>query len=222
MEARTHVEGERNSVSIHPSVKAVCKVEGNDNTVIVEETSAESTMRIILKGSNCTLKIGPNSRCRGMDIRIGTYIAADEVQLEIGAGFTSEDSCRLLLYNRNCRLSIGNDCMFSNSIIVRCGESPHLIFDKETGAYLDTGGDVRIGHHVWVGERAYITKRAQIADDCILAAAAVASRVYPEPNCVIAGNPGVVVRKGVEWVRNRGALEPGSAYRKSYDAFWRR
>lgn len=220
MTSEPKIEGENNSISIHPSVDAVCHVKGNDNTVVIEETDADSSLKLILNGSSCRVRIGTQSRCRGMDIRIGTHVPANDVTLSIGEGFTAEGNCRFLLYNRSCSLSIGSDCMLSNNIIVRCGESPHLIFDMESGEYLDKGGDVRIGRHVWIGERAYITKRARVPDNCIVAAAAVASRAYEEPNCVIAGNPGRVVRRGVQWVRNRGQLEKGSAYHRAYHEFW--
>lgn len=38
--------------------------------------------------------------------------------------------------------------MFSRQIVVRTGESPHLIFDADTEEYLDKSDGVFIGDHV--------------------------------------------------------------------------
>lgn len=111
--------------------------------------------------------------------------------------------------------------MFSTNITVRCGESPHLLFDKVTGEFLDKSDGVVIGNHVWIGENAYITKAAILADECVVGACAVVSRQFLRTNVAVAGNPARVVRENVQWIRNCGALPDGSAFKESYDAFHR-
>lgn len=108
--------------------------------------------------------------------------------------------------------------MFSNGIILRTGDEPHLIFDKETGEYLDHSGNIVLGNRVWVGERVYVTKKARVADGCIVAAAAVLSRQFDEEDCVIAGNPAAIRKRGIKWLRNETQLEAGSPYDLSFRA----
>jgi hypothetical protein len=45
------------------------------------------------------------------------------------------------------------------------------------------------------------------------------TRAFVDPNCVIAGNPAKVVRRGVQWIRNRTYIEDGSKFALSHDAF---
>ena len=77
---------------------------------------------------------------------------------------------------------------------------------------------VKIGNHVWIGERCYITKRVEIPDECILAAQSVATRKFTEESCVIGGNPAKIVKRDIQWIRNRGALEKDSDFERSYRA----
>jgi acetyltransferase-like isoleucine patch superfamily enzyme len=62
-----------------------------------------------------------------------------------------------------------------------------------------TGAPVRIGNHVWVGNRVSITKGAQVPDGCVVAANSLVTRKFEEPNCLIAGSPAEVVRRGISW-----------------------
>lgn len=122
------------------------------------------------------------------------------------------------LFNSGNALSFGDDCLLSYNTIVRCGESPHLIFDRETGAYLDIAAPVTIGNHVWIGEDVYITKRVAIPDHTIVAARSVVTKRFDDSFCAIGGNPARVIRRGVEWVRNPGLLIPETAQHASYHA----
>jgi acetyltransferase-like isoleucine patch superfamily enzyme len=210
--------GSNNTVEIGENIEVFGSINGDDNVIIIEDSHLNSHIKITLNGNRNRIHIGKKSRCKDMSIHIGTYLPAHETKLEIGDEFSSEAHCKLLLYNSGNVLRIGQDCMFANHIIVRCGESPHLIFDSETGDYLDTSEGVFIGNHVWVGEQSYITKRCTLPDNSILAACSVATRRFDDPNVVIAGNPAQVVRKGVKWLRNRVSLEPGSPEKASHDA----
>ena len=107
--------------------------------------------------------------------------------------------------------------MFSNNIIVRCGESPHLLFDYTTKEYIDKSEGVYIGNHVWVGERVYITKKAYINDENIIAACSVVTKKFNEKHTVIAGSPAKIVKDNVQWIKNREYLIKDS---KEYLSYW--
>ncbi|WP_155243820.1 hypothetical protein [Butyrivibrio fibrisolvens] len=43
-------------------------------------------------------------------------------------------------------------------------------------------------------------KGAEIADDCVIAAGAIVSKKYEEKNCILAGIPAKIVKRGINWV----------------------
>lgn len=61
----------------------------------------------------------------------------------------------------------------------------------------------RMSVGTWIGERCFIGARStilpgvRIGDECIVAAGAVVTRDVP-PRSVVAGNPAVVIREGIE------------------------
>jgi len=189
---------------------------GKGNVVSIERTIYRPNIDIQIYGNNNNIIIGNDNAANGLKIRIGNHVNAHGVKIKIGRYFTCEPDCQFFLYNSRNSVSIGDECMFSNSIILRAGESPHLLFDKDSGEYLDVSEGVFIGDHVWVGERAYITKRATIPNECVIAACAVVTKRFDKENCVLAGNPAKIVREGVQWIRNSSKLIEGDIYYNSF------
>lgn len=208
--------GENNNVNIGKNISIEGIFNGNGNIVCIGDADHASSFKISVNGNCNKITIGNGSRCLKLLIHIGNHVHAHSVSVDIADMFTCETDCKFLLYNSGNKLSIGKDCMFSNSIILRCGESPHLIFENSTGRYLDVTEGVKIGSHVWVGEKSYITKRSMIADDSIVAACSVVTRKFFTPNVVLGGNPARVIKEDVKWIRNWGKLEAGSIYHESY------
>lgn len=210
-----------NQIDIYEKINISGKVRGENNVISIRPSdSLDLTLHV--NGSNNVVEIERGFRAARLAIYIGNHVPAHGVTLRIGESSSAEPDCRFYLYNSGNSLRIGRSCMLSNSIIIRTGESPHLIFDDETGGYLDVEGNVAIGDHCWIGERAYITKRAILPNDTIVAACAVVTRAFTEGKTMIAGNPAVVKRRAVRWVRNATMLEPGSLAKDSYDAFVRK
>ena len=210
-----------NDVEIDDTVKVTGHIRGEGNTVRIAGTKLPSEIHLLISGNNNVVTIGENNRAKRLTIVIGSHVQASGCIAHIGRNFSSEPACEFYLYNSGNRLKIGEDCMFSRNIVLRCGDSPHLLFDKETGAYLDTEGSVQIGDHVWVGEFAYITKKVTLPNDTIVAAKSVVTRRFTEEYSVVAGNPAKIVRQGVKWARNHGCLEKGTPEHESYFAFQR-
>jgi len=84
---------------------------------------------------------------------VGTHVPANRTSLEIGRNISMERFNYILLHNSGNRCVIGDDCMFSNEVTIRGGESPHLLFDRNTGEYIDISDGIFIGNHVWIGEK---------------------------------------------------------------------
>ncbi len=210
--------GKNNVIEIPDTITVAGEIKGDNNVVRIGE-SLKLDIRINISGSNNRIVIGRRLIAKRLIITVGNHAPANNAVVEIGDYCSAESDCRFYVYNSGNSLRIGNECMFSNSIVLRTGESPHLIFDDLTGEYLDTEGNVEIGDHCWIGEGAYITKRAGLPRDTIVAARAVVTRQFDEEMTMIAGNPAVIKKRNIRWVRNKNRLVEGSRFKQSHDAF---
>jgi len=207
-----------NQCNIGDKVLLTGWIRGENNVVIVEDGLHECKLDIRISGNGNRIKLGKPFAIKGLSIRVGNRTPAHSSEILIDDGFSIESGGSFLLYNSGNKLHIGSNCMFSNTITVRCGDSPHLIFDQITGEYLDISEGVFIGDHVWVGERVYITKRARIPSECLIAACAVVTKQFTQTHSVMAGNPAKIVRENVQWIRNPSHLEAATPYKASYQA----
>ena len=213
-----------NKFDIPKNLKVNGFVCGKNNKIEIGDVEIPSTVTLRIFGNNNHIKIDSIFCTKALDIRIGVResLVSNNCKIHFGKNFWSESNLQLLLYNHENKLDVGDDCLFSNNITIRLGDRPHLIFDSETGEYIDNSTDgVLIGDRVWVGEKVYITKNVTILNDCILAVNSVVTKRFEETNCVIAGNPAKVVKKNVQWIRNDSErfLEEGSKYKISYDQY---
>ena len=98
-------------------------------------------------------------------------------------------------------IKVGERCLFSSDIIVRCGDS-HSLLDL-SGKRINPSLDVTIGYHVWVGAREVILKGVEIPRDCVVGAGAIVTKPCPDSNCALAGNPAKVVKTQINWENDR-------------------
>jgi acetyltransferase-like isoleucine patch superfamily enzyme len=211
----THGSGNR--VEIGSNVALEGRVIGDNNQIVIGDSQEASSLTLFIHGHGNRVLIDRPTHLKGLQISCGNHIAAHDTALHIGEGLSVEGGGIFLLYNSGNVLRIGRQCMFSHSLVIRCGDSPHLLFEKDTGRFLDVSEGVFIGDHVWIGERVYVTKRASVPDESVVAACSLVTKRFETPHSVLAGNPARVVRSGVQWIRNPGKLEDGSIYRQGYD-----
>lgn len=212
-------DGATNDVKVCENLHLTGSITGLGNTVHIEKSTKRHRAIINIHGDNNTILIGENSNLGGLTIDIGSAKWKNTgARLTIGRNFSTGSRSRFILPNPENVIKIGDDCMFSNSIILRAGEYPHLIFDNITGAYLDLSDGIFIGDHVWVGEGVYINKSVTINRECIVGARSVVTRRFEVENAVIAGNPAKVVKENVRWIMNERALVPETPFAVSFAA----
>ena len=197
-----------NTIEIGENITVIGEVRGRGNVIRIEGT--RNPQRIVLRvyGNGNTVSIGKRSLMHNLLVEIGTKRwRSSRTRLQIGEYFSIGSKGRFILPNSGNVIEIGNQCMFSSSVQIRAGEYPHLIFDKESGAYLDESEGIFIGDHVWVGEEVFIAKAVSIPSECIVGARSVVTKRFTEENAVIAGNPARVVKRGVQWVSTEFMLD---------------
>lgn len=211
------ISGQNNIVETGNNVELTADIVGDNNKVIIEDSTYKTSLKLYIRGNNNNIKISSPLQIKDLKVVIGSILSpANNTTLSIGKNLSTESNVTFFLYDTNNKLIIGEDCMFSNTITIRCGELPHLIFSLETSKYIGFSEGVFIGNHVWVGEHAYINKRVSIPNGNIVAACSVVTKRFTEENCVLGGNPAKVVKRGVKWERNEVFLEKDSDFYKSF------
>jgi acetyltransferase-like isoleucine patch superfamily enzyme len=97
------------------------------------------------------------------------------------------------------KIEVGNDCMFSSNISIWT-QDWHKIYD-EKGQRINNAKNIKIKNHVWIGYDSKILKGVTIENNNIIGTDTVVTKSFEEENVVIAGNPGKIVKRGINWNR---------------------
>ena len=155
------------------------QIYGNNNSIFAKDMGPFAGYIIIgmpdCEINNCKIKIGKESASNGVTIT---------------------------LYEDNSEVNIGENCMFSNFIYMATSDG-HTITDMQ-GNIINHGGKLTIGNNVWIGINTYIGKNVEIPDGCVVGMGSIVTtqKTFPK-NCIIAGNPAKVVKKGIKWSKLR-------------------
>ena len=134
---------------------------------------------------NATFNVNGNFRFYpGSHVIIG-----ENARLEVGSGYI----------NRNCRIQ----CQLGISIGFKVAISENVtIWDSDFHKVKREGytmaKPITIGNHVWIGTNVIILKGVEIGDNSIVAAGSVVTKDIPS-NCMAAGNPARVIKRGTDW-----------------------
>ncbi|WP_353477576.1 acyltransferase [Microbacterium sp. zg-YB36] len=113
--------------------------------------------------------------------------------VEVGNGTYFSPFTRVIATGR---VSIGARCAIGWSTEI-LDTNFHSLSDESSSTADSTS--VTLGDPVWLGSHVKVLRGVSIADGCIVAAGSVVTRSAPEPNCLLAGVPARIVRRGVEW-----------------------
>ena len=161
-------------------------------------------VQIEIYGDNNKVEIDPSVKTWNGHIVIGnpgTNTPTHNCLVRIGKNSDS-NGVWIDLLEDNSAVIIGNNCMLSWNIHIFASDS-HTIYDAKTKKLLNWGKEIIIEDNVWVAMDCTVLKNSFIAKNCVVGASAVVAGKFTEENCVIAGNPAKVVKRGVAWDRRR-------------------
>lgn len=181
-------------------VKARVEIWGCDNTVEIEEGCEMLADAFICIGTpDC-----PAHHCR----------------LHIGRNGSFKDGFEIRLMENGSEVLIGEQCLTADRVKLWCTDSHAILQD---GKLVNIGRNITIGKHVWLGMDVKFSKNSGVGNNCIVGWGSVVTRTYTEDNCILAGSPAAIVKRGVEWSRERpnsfaGAEEEYPGFRIGGDA----
>lgn len=195
-------------------------VSGKGNKLQIDGSVLRYNFNLKIKGSNNKVIISPYVRLKNTSIEIignnNVIHIGNKVAVYEGAKFLIEgDSCSIHLSDKvtvgsanffagesNTNIHIGEDCMLSRNIRINTSDF-HSIIDIETSERINLPADVYVGNHVWVGNGATVHKGSHISDNTVIGANAFVNKKFMEPNVLIAGQPGKIVRSNINWDREK-------------------
>ena len=170
---------------------------GNGNMIKVEEETKLDKTTIRIRGNNNRIIFG--KKCYvGPDCSF--WMEGDNITIMIGDMTTFTRKVHFCAQENDQRIVVGQDCMFSNTIVVRTSDS-HPIYD-ESGKRINPPKSVSIGNHVWVAPNSCIYKGAIVNDGAIVGSNTLVTKVIPA-NSLAVGKPARVVKKNISWTREK-------------------
>ncbi|WP_143452729.1 acyltransferase [Konateibacter massiliensis] len=205
---------------------AIVKFNGQNSTLVIEESVVLNNITLII-GENCKIQIGEGTRinpgnigqitrwkildggelCIGKNCTFfggGQLFVIENSRLEVGDGTTV--GYDYYFYSPlNSYLIIGKDCMLSHRVGLHAQDG-HAIFDLKSMKKINNHNGTLIHDHVWIGYNATILKNVTVGTGAIIGADSHVNKSVPN-NCVVSGNPAVVIKTDVAWTRRGGAKQ---------------
>lgn len=192
--------GVRNVIEVEPGstfINSKIIINGNDNTIKLGAAKEYALLAINLKGNEKTVEIKKTVKnIRNLKI---TSIRGDQQVVSIGENFSC-GGIEIQMNDGYERCTIGDNCLFSWGIKLRTSDG-HSVIDLASGKATNIPKNVMIGNRVWVSEDVYFNKGSIVSDDSVVAAKAVLTKCFEQPNVIIAGFPAKVIKEDIKWDR---------------------
>lgn len=194
------IQGEKNSIKMgklsdfHTSSIVI---KGNNNSIIIGDYFNMANTSISVSGNNNRVIIGSKGYVTGLQL----IIEDDNNLINIGDEIFVMGDTRIYCVQES-KFTMEEGCMLSDHIEIRTTDN-HSIIDLNSGLRINYEEDIVLHKRVWVGTGVTILKGTEVAEGCIVGAASVLTKKYLTAHAIIAGNPGKVIRKNVDWKMSR-------------------
>lgn len=173
------------------------KVTGNNNIIQVQKGLTQlSNCKFYIAGDNNKIQI--DSGCKLKDVSF--FIQDSNGSITVGKNTIITGQTHLAVIE-GTSISIGKDCLFSQNITLRTGDS-HSILDV-TGKRINPSKSIVIGNHVWVGNTVIILKGSKINDNSVIATGCILTGHECPANSIIGGMEGKVLKSNINWCGER-------------------
>lgn len=126
------------------------------------------------------------------DFGVGCRISINKnAIISIGDNFGITAASTIICYNK---IIVGKDCLFSWDVELMDSDM-HSIKPSAENARCE----ILIGNHVWIGSNCTILKNSKIMDNSIIGARTLLNKEFLEGNILIAGNPGKMIKRNINW-----------------------
>lgn len=169
---------------------------GKNNVINVGNLTRLESCNIYIKGNNNRIFIGENASLNETEL----HIEDDNNEIIIGNKTTIQGKTHLAAIEGTI-INIGEDCMFSSYIHFATGDSHSIINDR--GERINKSSNIFIADHVWVGTQVTVLKGTSVMKNSIIGAKSLLNKSYNHSNVIIAGNPGVIIKTNINWLRER-------------------
>lgn len=195
---RKQISGKNNKISGKNNLRFKCKIniKGNNNTITFADWSRCINTRFVISGNNCHISIGE----RAYSNEGVFFIEDDNGSIIIGNGTCISGRTHLASIE-GCKITIGNDCLFSSGVYIRTGDSHSLL--SMQGERINHSKNVTLKDRIWVGHNATILKGVTIENDSVVGTGTIVTNAISQSNVVICGIPGKIIKSGVKWISER-------------------
>lgn len=170
-------------------------VKGENNLIEIGEGTFLNNIKVRINESNNKIIIGKDCF---IGKRCSFWMEGNNITIKIGSKTTFTHTVHFCAQEDNMEIHVGEDCMFSNNIIIRTSDS-HPIYNKEEER-INKPKSVFIGNHVWIAPNSKIMKGARIGDNSIIGSNTMVIKEVP-CNCLAVGMPSKVVKEDIKWTR---------------------
>ena len=173
-----------------------------------------------INGQNNYMQLGKNVHLYGTKIRINGnnnfisfgdncyvgkncsfWMEGNNIKITIKKNTSFTQSVHFCAQEDDSAIIIGEDCMFSNTIIVRTSDS-HPIYDTSTNKRINPAKNVIIGNHVWIAPNSKVMKGVTIGNGCIIGSDSMVTKDLP-CNVLAVGHPAKIVKENIKWTREK-------------------
>lgn len=187
-----------NKLYVKGSFLKKCKFSflGKNNTLQLGRNSRLNNCKFTFIGNNCRIIIGGEYT---MISNVHFWCQDEGSSIIINDYFTMEGGHIASI--EGCKIIIGRDCMFSNDVEIRNGDS-HSIIDNINNRRINKSKNIYIGDHVWLTAHVRLLKGSKIPSNSIVGNSSVVSQEYREENAIYVGNPCKLIKRNVNWRRD--------------------
>jgi acetyltransferase-like isoleucine patch superfamily enzyme len=163
----------------------------DNNQIDISNKARVRKCHISIKGKNNTLVIKDGVNIKGSSIEIN----GDNCSIVFEANSVIGEGCYFSSRERNTKIVIGENSMFSRNIKLMTSDGHDIYHDKRR---INPAKSIIIGSHVWLSDSVTVLKGCNIGDGSIIGINSLVTKSIGS-NKIAVGTPAVEVKDNIQW-----------------------